>query len=472
MADTDTLAEVAGWLPAARWFADKDVKVEASQLELVEEVPLAVDPAEVNLRLLLVKLAGQSKRGCYVVPVQQLPGSAGRPASCDAATSSAFARWLLQLISWEGEQAGRHGRLVGRRTVVGAGLHLGDRQLTVAPLGGDASNTSLLVTAADGSDHPASVLIKVLRRYRTGIQPEVEIGAFLARGGFPGSPPLLGWLEYQPAEGAGESGVIATVHAGIAGTENLWDYLCNRSQQSDCQPEDLAAIAADLGQLTAAMHHALAGQDHHAAFQPLQPTAADAEALTRAMADHADAVLATLADSCPEALRPRVKAVLAQQPAILGRLSQVSKLPLAASFIRVHGDYHLGQVLIEPETQKLWVIDFEGEPSRSLAERRARTSVCKDVTGICRSFDYLARHIDRRPGSQSVAAEPLATAFLEAYQTAASGECFWPADPTEAARLLDAFTLDKALYELAYELHHRPDWLEVPLAAVERLLAG
>jgi len=472
MADTDILAAVAGWLPTARWFADKDVRIEASKLELVEEVPLASDPAATDLRLLLVRLAGESQRGCYVVPVRRLPSAASSSDFLDAATSSAFASWLLHLISWEGALPGRHGRLVGRRTATGASLHLGDRPLAVAPLGGDASNTSLLVAAADDNDPGLPVLIKLIRRYRTGIQPEVEIGAFLARAGFAGSPPLLGWLEYQPANGAGESGVVATVHAGLAGTESLWDYLCSRSQQADCRPQELAAIAAALGRLTAAMHATLAGQDHHPAFQPQQPTTADAEALGRAMVEHADAVLTDLADACPAALQPRVKAVLAHQATIVDRLLRVGQQPLAASFIRVHGDYHLGQVLIDPATQKLWVIDFEGEPSRSLAQRRAKTSACKDVTGVCRSFDYLARHISRQPGSQPVAAAPLAAAFLEAYQMAATGECFWPADPSEVTRLLDAFTLDKALYELAYELHHRPDWLEVPLAAVERLLAG
>ncbi len=467
MADADTIAALARWLPAARWFADKDVADGACRLELVEEVLLPDDSSPAGLRLLLVRLAGQSQRGCYVVPVQRLPEADGGPDRVDAATSPDFASWLLQLISWEAEQPGRHGRLVGRRTAAAAAVGADAQPLKIIPLGGDASNTSMLVAAADDGDGGLPVLIKLIRRYRTGIQPEVEIGAFLARGGFAGSPPLLGWLEYQPAGGAGESGVMATVHAGLAGTESLWDYLCSRSQQPDCQPEELAAVAADLGRLTAAMHAALAGQDHHPAFQPQQPTAADAEALAEAMVEHAHTVFADLADGCPAALGPRVQAVVAQQATIIDRLSQVARQPLAASFIRVHGDYHLGQVLIDPATKKLWVIDFEGEPSRSLAERRAKTSACKDVTGVCRSFDYLARHIGRQQDSRPLAAEPLAAAFLKAYCTAAVGQCFWPADANEADRLLDAFTLDKALYELAYELHHRPDWLEVPLAAVE-----
>jgi len=472
MADADTIASIARWLPATRWFADKDLADGDSRLDLVEAVPLSAAAATASLQLLLVKLAGQSHRSCYVVPVQRRSDTDGSLSDSDAATSPQFASWLLQLISWEAEQPGRHGRLLGRRTAAGAAIGIDDQPLKIVPLGGDASNTSLLVAAANNGDGGLPVLIKIIRRYRTGIQPEVEIGAFLARGDFDGSPPLLGWVEYQPAGGAGESGVVATVHAGLAGTESLWDYLSSRSQQPDCRPEELVTVAADLGRLTAAMHAALAGQDHHAAFQPQQPSTADAERLTQAMVEHAHSVLTELADGCPAALRQRVKAVLDARPTIIAHLQQIGQQPLAASFIRVHGDYHLGQVLIDPATKKLWVIDFEGEPSRSLAERRAKTSACKDVTGVCRSFDYLVRHLGRQPGSRPLAAEPLTATFLEAYRTAAASQCFWPADPGEADRLLDAFTLDKALYELAYELHHRPDWLEVPLAAVERLLAG
>lgn len=471
MGDAEMLAAVAAWLPTARWFADKDCNVDAAQLELVDAVALTDGGAAADLQLLLVKLAGQTHRGCYAVPVRQLPDAAGSHGCVDAAASDNFAAWLLGQVSWEGSQAGMHGRLVGRRTAAGAGLHRADGPLRVIPLGGDASNTSLLVASAAEADQGLPVLMKLIRRYRTGIQPEVEIGAFLARVGFAGSPPLLGWLEYQPADGAGESGVIATVHAGLAGTESLWDYLCSRSQQADCPPDELVAIAADLGRLTAAMHAALAGQDHHAAFQPQQPTAAAGEALAAAMVDHANSVFAELAAACPQPLRPRVNAVLAQQATLVERLQQVGRRPLTASFIRVHGDYHLGQVLIDPATARLWVIDFEGEPSRSLTERRTKTSIFKDVTGVCRSFDYLARHLSRQRGSRPLAAEQLVAAFLAAYAAAAAGHCFWPADPDEVDRLLAAFTLDKAIYELAYELHHRPNWLEVPLAAVERILA-
>ena len=137
--------------------------------------------------------------------------------------------------------------------------------------------------------------------------------------------------------------------------------------------------------------------------------------------------------------------------------------------IRVHGDYHLGQVLVGPHDEQVLVIDFEGEPGRELEQRRAKTSAAKDVAGMCRSFDYLVRVAAQQSG---VAADPADTALLEAtfltaYQAKAAGAAWWPADSTAAMALLATYKLDKLLYELAYELHNRPDWIEVPLTALE-----
>jgi trehalose synthase-fused probable maltokinase len=135
----------------------------------------------------------------------------------------------------------------------------------------------------------------------------------------------------------------------------------------------------------------------------------------------------------------------------------------------VHGDYHLGQVLVDESGQRVMPIDFEGEPTRPLTERRRKTSAAKDVAGMLRSFDYLFAHVDRLHGAGPGDPAALAEAFLAAYRRGASRSAWWPADADEERRLLAAFTLDKAVYELAYELANRPDWVEVPLGALERL---
>jgi trehalose synthase-fused probable maltokinase len=136
--------------------------------------------------------------------------------------------------------------------------------------------------------------------------------------------------------------------------------------------------------------------------------------------------------------------------------------------IRVHGDYHLGQLLVAEQGSVL-VIDFEGEPGRPLAERRGKTAAAKDVAGMCRSFDYLLRHVTKLTGRPYAAAdlERMEACYLDAYREVAAGQPWWPADRENADALLAVFKLDKAIYELAYELNNRPDWIDVPLAAIE-----
>jgi maltose alpha-D-glucosyltransferase/alpha-amylase len=140
--------------------------------------------------------------------------------------------------------------------------------------------------------------------------------------------------------------------------------------------------------------------------------------------------------------------------------------------IRVHGDYHLGQLLVA-EKGSVLVIDFEGEPGRPLAERRGKTAAAKDVAGMCRSFDYLLRHVAKLTGRPYDTAdlERLEACYLAAYREVAAGQPWWPADRETADALLAVFKLDKAIYELAYELNNRPDWIDVPLAAIEEAVA-
>ena len=127
-------------------------------------------------------------------------------------------------------------------------------------------------------------------------------------------------------------------------------------------------------------------------------------------------------------------------------------------------------MLVDASGSTLLPIDFEGEPARPLAERREPSSAAKDVAGMCRSFDYLLRQAAGARGRAPEDPAPLVAAFLDGYRDAARGAAWWPAEPREESALLDAFVLDKALYELAYELDNRPDWVAVPLGALETLL--
>jgi maltokinase len=446
------VAAIAGRLPAARWFAGKGRGIDA--VSLVDAIPL---PDAATLAIVEVASGGESAR--YVVAVDA--------GAADVVTTPAFARWLID-TAWAGAaQAGERGRVVGH--AVGDLPRLSAGRPTVAIIGPDASNTSCRVTVGG-----ATFAVKLVRRCRAGIQPEVEVGAFLAeRASWRGTPRLCGWLDYEPADG-GPATTLASVHEFAPGCDVAWDRLLGLVRtEGDASPRLLTIVDALAG-VTADMHAALASRTDVAAFAPYFPTAADLHAQAGSLAAHADAVCRLIAEPGPDVvpeIAARLRAVASRRGDLVSRLEAVVELDSGAAAIRVHGDYHLGQVLLTPRDQPL-VIDFEGEPGRSLDERRAKTSACKDVAGMCRSLDYLLRCAarDGGPTYAAVNAANLQQRYVAGYASRVSGYPWWPSRAADAESLLAAYVLDKALYELAYELQNRPDWIEVPLGAVESLL--
>ena len=432
---------ITAWLPSARWFAAKGEAIAAVVVTDQAELPDGITLAIVEV------LGAGGEKSRYVVPVDH----EGR----DAALAPAFARWLVDAAFGSASTTTARGSFNGHATAASAPP--GFEAPTVTPLGGDASNTSMLVRASD-----AAYAVKLLRRCREGIQPEVEIGEFLAEcAPWDGTPRLRGWLEHS---GDGGTTAIATVHDFAPGCTSAWDRLValvGEDGLAGPHRETILGIVAALGRTTAGMHRALGSRSDRAAFAPEPATAAGRSATAARMARHAREVFKLAAARLPTAL--------AHPERLIAGLEALARLPATASDIRVHGDFHLGQVLIGPDDARILVIDFEGEPGRSLEERRAKTSVCKDVAGMCRSFDYLVRHVARTTGG-TYHADDLALleqTYLDAYRDIARRHAWWPADKKEADGLLVAYTLDKAIYELAYELNNRPDWIDVPLAAIE-----
>jgi len=431
---------IAAWLPTARWFAAKGESIAAVAVADQAELPGGITLAIVEVAI------GSGEKSRYVVPIDR----EGR----DASLTPAFAGWLVDAALGGSTTTAARGSFQGHATHSSAPR--GFEAPTVAPLGGDASNTSMLVEAAG-----AAYAVKLLRRCREGIQPEVEIGEFLSRDvPWDGTPRLRGWLEHR-ADGAATA--IATVHDFAPACTSAWDRLvalCGAGGLAGPHRAEILGIVAALGRATAGMHRALGSRMDRAAFAPEPATAAGRSAAAARMTAHAREVFKLAAARLPTAL--------AHPERLIAGLEALARLPITASDIRVHGDFHLGQVLVAPDDVRVFVIDFEGEPGRSLEERRAKTSVCKDVAGMCRSFDYLLRHVARTTGG-TYRVDDLALleqTYLDAYREIARGHAWWPTDATEADGLLAAYTLDKAIYELAYELHNRPDWVEVPLAVL------
>ena len=447
-----TAATIAAWLPSVRWFAGKqDATADVTLYDSAGLPGTAVT-------LALVDSAAGGSRDRYVMP---LVGSA------DAALSSDFAAWLAQTVFTEATLTADHGVVRGHCIPSPGEPPFTPGTTAVAALGGDASNTSLLVTRGQ-----RQLAVKLFRRCRDGIQPEVEIGEVLSRdAAWRGTPRLLGWLDYAPTSGG--SIVLATVHEFAAGCLSAWDHLgplVSAGGLAGPRRGAILDVVAALGRVTAEMHQALGRRADLPAFAPIHPAAADAQAEASRMAEHATAVFARATsrlETLPTSVAADLRVVLGRRDEIVASLRRWAAIESDAMLIRVHGDYHLGQVLIREPGPEPLVIDFEGEPGRSLEERRRRTSVCKDIAGMCRSFDYLLRHAARSGSTPYRAAdlELLEATFLDAYRAVARGQAWWPADATKADALLAVYKLDKAVYELAYELAHRPDWVEVPLAA-------
>ncbi len=346
--------------------------------------------------------------------------------------------------------------------------------------------------------------LKLFRRVEPGMNPEFELPAHLARRGFTRIPPLAGGLFHHRPEV--EPSTLAVVQGVVGHQGSGWDFTINdlrryyeavaaraaqrrgaaRSARAAASlPPFLAATerwylasAQLLGRRTAEMHRALADPDAAAAFAP-EPFGAEArEAAHREMIALAEQVLDLLAskrDVIPEVLQPPVEAVLDATPALLERLDAIRGDAAAGMRIRIHGDYHLGQVLRTEED--FIILDFEGEPARSLAERRLKQPPLKDVAGMLRSFSYAAYAalftFTLNAADDYALLAPWADAwqhwigeaFLASYRSTARRRSRRPRS-WEFDRLLGAFILEKALYELGYELNNRPDWLGIPLVGI------
>lgn len=442
---------VAAWLPQARWYGGR------AAAELTVADACAADG--VTLALIDARPAPGGEPVRYVVPVTSDTGG-------DAACTPACVGWLMDVIATGRVVSGRQGSFVGHP--VDGPASSPPAPLAVTPLGADASNTSCLVrTAAAGH------VVKLLRRCRAGVQPEVEVGEFFARQSpFAATPRLRGWLEYRPAAG-GPTTALATIHDHLPSCESAWDVLgrllAERGLDGPHHDRILAIVAA-IGRVTAAMHTALAARSDVPGFAPVAVRPADRVAAATDLVAHAMSVFSLAASTgpLPASIAAGVRRVVDARAAVCDRLRGVADV-LPTRLIRVHGDFHLGQVLVAAADDRVFVIDFEGEPGRTLEERRAFAPAAKDVAGMCRSFDYLARHA-RLPNPDAVAAT-LRRCFGAAYVSKAAGQAWWPADAATADRLVAILALDKAVYELAYELRHRPDWVPIPLAGIEASLS-
>jgi maltose alpha-D-glucosyltransferase/alpha-amylase len=337
-------------------------------------------------------------------------------------------------------------------------------------------------------------VVKLYRKLDNGINPEVEVGRFLTDvTGFANTPALLGSVELS---GQGSDCAVAIVHAFVGNQGDAWtvssaalDRFVDEQRlvgASDSTPalEEKAVYQrymTQTGKRVAEMQVALASRDDIPDFRPEPVTPADVERLINRLMVRAEQTFDRLAQAkLPESDRLLADEVLSIRTMLHGRLLELLPSSVQMYNIRHHGDFHLGQILVVRDD--IFIIDFEGEPRRSLAERRMKAPAARDVAGLIRSIDYSVTSAQERALKSGAdddgrLAEALSAwrdeatqTFLTAYREAMSDPRLWPEDEAAADRTLQFFLLEKAFYEIDYELAHRPDWLRVALGGALRVL--
>jgi maltose alpha-D-glucosyltransferase / alpha-amylase len=382
----------------------------------------------------------------------------------------------------------------------------GQASLEPSLLKGEQSNTSVI--------YGDRLILKFFRRVTEGLNPDVEIGRFITeKTSFGHVPPLAGFFEIR--KGQSEPATAGILQGLVAHEGDAWRYsldslghyfeeILSRHSSPDgvtfpekslveLTTQEIPPLVQDLmgsylslahllGQRTGELHKALASDAKDPAFAPEPFTALYRRSLyqsLRTLADQSLSLLDKRLQSIPEMIRPDAAKILKLEGAIFDRLRQILDRKITGMRIRCHGDFHLGQVLFTGKD--FVIIDFEGEPARSINERRLKRSPLRDVAGMLRSFNYAAlsklKNDSIRP-EDAAQLKPWArfwdvwasVTFLKGYLEATANASFMPKSQEELSLMLGTYILEKAIYELGYELNNRPNWVDVPIAGILEIM--
>ncbi|HTU31669.1 MAG TPA: hypothetical protein VMF07_19915 [Solirubrobacteraceae bacterium] len=453
--------QVAAWVQDQRWYASKSRGISA--LEIEEDVEISSDPP---LQVLLAQARfATGAHELYQLPVSILadeqvgarpviaPAGDGRSA-VDAVSDPELARALLAAMASERSvDVGEDGCMRFRHVDSTGPLPVGE---PARPMGVEQSNSSIVF----GEE----TVLKVFRRVEPGINPELEVLRFLTARDYPNIAPLRGWYEF---EGRSLAATLGVAQRFLPGVRDGWELALD---QIRTDPAVFINSLASLGRVTAQLHNSLASDPGDPAFAPEEPSGEALALLVATIDEDIERIFVRLPDD------ERVEPILGRGQDVREHIAQRAQLGVGGRSIRTHGDYHLGQTLHrsthDPRGDSEWVIiDFEGEPARPLFERRQKASPLRDVAGMLRSFAYATSavailHGQPAPGQFEDRARQT---FLEQYFSTIE-PALLPAGDAAVLNLLAVFELEKAVYELRYELDNRPDWLPIPVAGIARLL--
>ena len=518
------------YLPGCRWFGGKARAIK--WVRIVETIPFPNRGAGTVLTLLQVDYKDDEPE-MYALPLTYAAGepaevvwkehpqavvarlrirqAAEEGILYDALLAPEFAWTLLDTIGRRRPRKGRDGEVVPSASQTLKGIGQGEEEeWRPRVLGLEQSNTSLV--------YGRRFILKMIRRLETGLNPDLEIGRFLTRHRFPHIPHVAGALEY--AAPRQEPITLAVLQHFVPNEGDAWTYTLDRLNQyfENCMARDHRHETAEiprahlldlieeeppttvaeligpylemahlLGRRSGELHVALGAETEDPAFRAESFSKLYQRSLFQSMRNLSRQVFLLLRSRLPHlpaTVRPLAERVLEQDKEIGGRLRGFAQQRIRGKRIRCHGDFHLGQVL---HTGKDFVIiDFEGEPARPLGERRIKRSPLRDVAGMLRSFHYAAYAaiLAREEQSQLRPEDApflefwarlwnawVSAAYLKSYlETAGTEAGLLPSDAKDLRRLLEFHMLEKAVYELGYELNNRPAWVRIPLQGVAGIL--
>jgi maltose alpha-D-glucosyltransferase/alpha-amylase len=447
--DAELQRILPAYLHTQRWFGGRSRRIK--DIEIVDSVPIAdavLKVAEVNYQ------TGDPET--YVLPL--LPNEQGRIV--DALEEPTFNHLLLEAIARRRRFPGMAGDVIALPTAHLGRLRGRDDDMAPRALSGEQTNNSVIFGER--------MIMKLYRRIEEGIHPDLEMSRFLTDVGFPNIAPVAGALLYR--RDRGRTSTLAMLQAYVPNQGDAWNQAIGELTANGSGAVDrYRPHAALLGRRTAEMHRALSSRSDDPAFAPEPTLMLDARSIYQSIRSLAAQVLPLLYqrmeelsdDACDSA-----EAILDAQDRLFERLRGLLTRPITARRIRCHGDLHLGQVLFTGGD--FVIIDFEGEPARPLRERRLKRWALRDVAGMLRSFAYAGSAAGVGIGEEW--ARTASETFVDAYREAASGASFLPGTVEEQDLLLEVMLIEKALYELRYELDHRPEWVHIPMRGLADLL--
>jgi maltose alpha-D-glucosyltransferase / alpha-amylase len=506
-----------GYLGRQRWFGGKSRPIAGTKIEdwaifnhgvsalALIEVQYAEGGSDtylVTLGLLFGKAADALREESPNALLARVVTSTDEGVLHEAVFNDSANEALLALIAAGTEIPSREGVILGVPSSTLSQLQGPSREV---PRRGSAEQSNTSIIFGD------KLIMKLFRRQQTGPNPDTEIGSYLTeQTHFTHIAPFGGAIQYTRK--GQESSTLAMLQGLVTNEGDGWSWTLEEldryyeasAAQSFAQggviEEQISLLqlsegpetklgrehvgpyldaAALLGRRTAELHLALASPTENPAFAPEPLTSQDLDRLREDLILHASSAFDALKENVarlPDGVLERAGLVLSRRTLVLDRFRQLSARQIDALRTRIHGDYHLGQVL--RSKGDFVILDFEGEPARTLAERRTKQSPLKDVAGMLRSFSYAAfsalmKYTTRRPEDfhrlepwARLWEQSVSSAFLRTYCEFAKGVPVVPSEPLLFQQLLEAYVIDKALYELAYELNNRPNWVLIPLTGI------